>query len=41
MQKIRGEINVNIDTRNMENFGKTVPSSPSRPFYFFLQKYKP
>lgn len=26
MQKIRGEIHVNIDKRNMENFGKTVPA---------------
>lgn len=38
MQKIRGEINVNIDKRNMENFGKTVPSRFC--FFFFppLQK---
>lgn len=33
MQKIRGEINVNTDKRNMEKFGKTVPS-----LFFFLQK---
>lgn len=28
MQKIRGEINVNIGKRNMENFGKTGPHPP-------------
>lgn len=36
MQKIRGEINVNIDKRNTENFGKTVPPHPL--FFFFFKK---
>lgn len=36
MQKIRGEINVNIDKRNTENLGKTVP--PPTPFFLVLRQ---